>query len=43
MENVIFNPAAETLSRDEIHEIQSRELREVTKRVYDNVPFYRKK
>ena len=43
MENVIFNPSAETLSRDEIHEIQSRELREVTKRVYDNVPFYRKK
>ena len=43
MENIIFNPAAETLSRDEIHEIQSRELRDVTRRVYDNVPFYRKK
>jgi len=43
MENILFNPAAETLSRDEIHEIQSRELKNVTRRVYDNVPFYRKK
>ena len=43
MENIIFNPAAETLSRDEIHAIQSRELQKVTRRVYENVPFYRKK
>ena len=42
-ENVIWDPKIETLSRDELHEIQSRELRSVTKRVYDNVPFYRKK
>lgn len=43
MENIIWNPAAETLSRDELHEIQGRELRAVTRRVYENVPFYRKK
>jgi len=41
--NVIWDPKAETMSRDEIHEIQSRELRAVTQRVYENVPFYRKK
>ena len=41
--NVIWDPKKETMSRDEIHEIQSRELRNVTKRVYDNVPFYRQK
>ena len=42
-QNVIWDPKRETMSRDEIHEIQSRELRNVTKRVYDNVPFYRQK
>ena len=42
-QNVIWDPKKETMSRDEIHEIQSRELRSVTKRVYDNVPFYRQK
>ena len=42
-QNVIWDPKKETMSRDEIHEIQSRELRDVTKRVYDNVPFYRQK
>ena len=41
--NVMWDPKKETMSRDEIHEIQSRELRDVTKRVYDNVPFYRQK
>ena len=39
----MWDPKKETMSRDEIHEIQSRELRNVTKRVYDNVPFYRQK
>ena len=43
MENILYNPQAETLSRDEIHDIQSRELQSVTRRVYENVPFYRKK
>lgn len=33
----------ETLSRDEIKRIQVEKLREVVKRVYENVPFYRKK
>ena len=42
-QNVIWDPKKETMSRDEIHEIQSRELRSVTKRVYNNVPFYRQK
>ena len=42
-QNVIWDPKKETMSRDEIHEIQSRELRSVTKRVYDNVSFYRQK
>lgn len=43
MQNIIWNRAAETLSRDEIHEIQSKALRDVVQRVYDHVPFYRKK
>ena len=42
-ENFIWNPAAETMSRDAIHDIQSRELRKVVQRVYEHVPFYRKK
>ncbi|MBZ4688714.1 MAG: phenylacetate-CoA ligase [Clostridia bacterium] len=33
----------ETFSRDEIKRIQVEKLREVVKRVYENVPFYRKK
>ena len=31
------------MSRDAIHEVQSRELKQVVKRVYENVPFYRQK
>ena len=31
------------MSRDEIHATQSRELKRVVQRVYENVPFYRKK
>ena len=42
-ENVIWDPSAETMSRDEIHAVQSRELQAVVKRVYENVPFYREK
>ena len=42
-ENVIWDRKKETMSRDEIHGLQSRELRNVTQRVYDNVPFYRNK
>ena len=42
-ENIIWNQAVETMSRDAIHEVQSRELKQVVKRVYENVPFYRQK
>ena len=39
----LWDPKAETMSRDEIHSVQSRELKNAVKRVYDNVPFYREK
>ena len=38
-----FDEAVETASREEILEIQNRGLREAVKRVWDNVPYYRKK
>ena len=38
-----FDEAIETASREEILEIQNRGLRDVVKRVWDNVPYYRKK
>lgn len=43
MENMIWNPRMECMSRDEIHEVQSERLRAVVRRVYENVPFYRNK
>ncbi len=43
MENIIWTKEKETLSRDEIHDIQSRELRSVVRRAYENVAFYRSK
>ena len=39
----MWDPRVETMSRDEIHQVQSRELKNVVKRVYENVPFYREK
>ena len=42
-ENIMWDPKVETMSRDEIHQVQSRELKNVVKRVYENVPFYREK
>ena len=39
----MWDPKVETMSRDEIHQVQSRELKNVVKRVYENVPFYREK
>ncbi len=42
-ENIMWDPRIETMSRDEIHQVQSRELKNVVKRVYENVPFYREK
>ncbi len=43
MGEMMWDKAAETMSRDEIHKIQSEKLRNTVKRVYENVPFYRKK
>ncbi len=42
-ENIMWDSKVETMSRDEIHQVQSRELKNVVKRVYENVPFYREK
>ncbi len=39
----IWNPACECMSRDELFELQSIRLKETVERVYENVPFYRKK
>jgi len=39
----IYNPAIESLSRDELEKIQLQRLREVVYKVYNNVEFYRKK
>jgi phenylacetate-CoA ligase len=38
-----FDEAIETASREEILEIQNRGLKDAVKRVWDNVPYYRKK
>ena len=38
-----FDEAIETASREEILEIQNKGLRDVVKRVWDNVPYYRRK
>ena len=38
-----FDEAIETASREEIRKIQSKGLTEAVKRVWDNVPYYRKK
>ena len=39
----IRDPKIECMSRDEMADLQSRRLVDVVKRVYDNVPFYRRK
>ena len=39
----MFNKKIETLSRIKIHEIQLKNLKETVHRVYENVPFYKKK
>ena len=39
----MFNEKIERMPRDKIKELQLKRLRETVKRVYDNVPFYRKK
>jgi len=39
----MFNEKIERMPRDKIKELQLKRLRETVKRVYDNVPFYKKK
>jgi len=43
MKMPMWNPIAESLSRDELEKIQLQRLREVVYKVYNNVEFYRKK
>ena len=40
---MIWNEHVETMSRDEMHALQSERLRDTVERVYQNVPFYRNK
>ena len=40
---MIWNQDIECASREQMREIQSRRLANMVKRVYDSVPFYRKK
>lgn len=39
----MWNPTKESMSRDEMHNLQSARLNTTVKRVYHNVPFYRNK
>lgn len=43
MEHLYFNKEVETMSREAMRELQSKRLIDTVKRVYDNVPLYRKK
>lgn len=43
IEAPLWAPEIETASRDELRHIQDERLRSLVKRVYDKVPFYRKK
>ncbi|MBR0597568.1 phenylacetate--CoA ligase family protein [Sinanaerobacter chloroacetimidivorans] len=40
---MIWNEPMECMSRDQMHDLQSRRLKDMVVRVYHNVPFYRKK
>ena len=40
---MIYNEKIECMSRDEMHDLQSRKLIETVNRVYENVPFYKTK
>ena len=42
-ENKIYNPAMECMAKDELHALQLKRLKETVRRVYDNVPLYRKR
>lgn len=43
MTNKIWNPHFETMSREEMRQVQSDRLRDAVERVYYNVPYYREK
>ena len=43
MENHYFQPEVECADRESLRELQSQRLREMIKRCYEKVPFYRKK
>ncbi len=43
MTHNIWNPEIECMPRDELAKLQSARLREVVRRVYDNVPLYRER
>jgi phenylacetate-CoA ligase len=40
---MIWNESMECMSRDQMYELQSKRLRDMVERVYQNVEFYRKK
>ncbi|MDD3335162.1 MAG: phenylacetate--CoA ligase [Eubacteriales bacterium] len=43
MENRYWNPTMETMPREQLRAVQDERLRDVVRRVYENVPFYRHK
>ena len=43
MEHMIWNPMMETMPREQLRALQDERLKEVVRRVYENVPFYRHK
>ena len=43
MEHVYWNPTMETMPREQLRALQDERLRDVVRRVYENVPFYRNK
>lgn len=43
IQNIIWDKTAETMSRDQLRAVQDQRLRELVRRVYANVPFYRAK
>lgn len=43
MEHKCWNPTMETMPREQLRAVQDERLRDVVRRVYENVPFYRDK
>lgn len=43
MEHTYWNPTMETMPREKLRSLQDERLRDVVRRVYENVPFYRHK